>query len=295
MADSFDSVLRTAVQARGLGLERLHARLAERGIQVSVASLSNWQRGRCRPERSRSLSAVQALEEILELAPGSLTALLGPRRPRGRWAHNVPGALSYRDVSQVHASVDRLLDQIRNPVDGQLRWLSCDETVRVGAGRDERSVRTRVVFQARTDGVDRHVAVHYCEKEMLPDIRRASHCRLGQVRTDPEAGVTAAELLFEHPLRRGETYMVDYEFGYSRGGPEATFYQRWFRHPMHMYLLHVHFEPDALPARCLRVWQPNTVTPPADVAELRLSGWRAVHVAEMEVRPGVHGIRWEWD
>lgn len=294
MADSFDGALRAAIQARGLGLERLHARLAERGIHVSVASLSNWQRGRCRPERSRSLSAVRALEEILEVEPESLSALLGPRRPRGRWVHQVPGALSYRDVSQVHASVDRLVERIRNPVDGQLRWLSCDETVRVDANREERSVRTLAVFQARTDGVDRHVAVYHCEKEMLPDIRRAWNCSLSQVHTDPVAGVTAVELLFERPLRRDETCMVEYEFGYSGDGPEATFYHRWFRHPMHMYLLHVHFDPGALPVRCHRVWQPNAGTPAADVQELRLSGWHAVHVADMEVRPGVQGIRWEW-
>ncbi|TYK47104.1 helix-turn-helix transcriptional regulator [Actinomadura decatromicini] len=295
MVDSFDGALRAAIQARGLSLERLHVRLAERGIHVSVASLSNWQRGSSRPERSRSLSAVRALEGILEVPPDSLSALLGPRRPRGRWVHQVPGALSYRDVSQVHASVDTLLGQIRNPVDGQLRWLSCDESFRVGSDRDERSVRTRAVFQARVDGVDRHVAVHHCEKGILPDIRRASHCRLGQVRTDPGTGVTAMELLFEKPLRRGDTYVIEYEFGYGGGGPEATFYHRWFRHPTHMYLLHVQFDPDALPVRCHRVWQPNAATPSTDVGELQLSGWCAVHMADMEVRPGVHGIRWEWD
>ncbi|WP_243711133.1 helix-turn-helix transcriptional regulator [Actinomadura sp. KC216] len=295
MADSFDRALRGAIRARGLSLERLHVKLAERGIHVSMASLSNWQRGRCRPERSQSLRAVRALEEILDLAPYSLASLLGPRRPRGRWVRTVHGGLSYRDVCEVHDSVDRLLGEIENPLDGQLRWLSCTETFRVGADRDERSVRTQAVFQARADGVDRHVAVHYCENEMLPDIRRTSFCRLGRVRTAPETGVTAAELLFEHPLRSGDTCMVEYEFGYSGGGPEATFYQRWFRFPAHTYLLRVQFEPDTLPTRCHRTWQPNVSTPAADVQELRLSGWHTVHMADLDVRPGVHGIRWEWD
>ncbi|MFI0404774.1 multiprotein-bridging factor 1 family protein [Actinomadura sp. 3N508] len=293
MADSFDHALRGAIRARGLSLERLHVKLAERGIHVSMASLSNWQRGRCRPERSQSLRAVRALEEILDLAPYSLAALLGPRRPRGRWVRAVHGGLSYRDVCEVHSKVDRLLGQIHNPLDGQLRWVNCTETVSVGAKRDERSVRTQVVFQARTDGVDRHIAVYYCENDMLPDIRRTSYCRLGRVRA--EGGVTAAELLFEHPLQRGDTYMVEYEFGYSDDGPEATFYQRWFRFPVHTYLLRVQFEPDALPTHFHRTWQPNVSTPSADVRELRLSGWHSVHMADLEVRPGVHGIRWEWD
>lgn len=77
MVDSFDGALRAAIQARGLSLERLHVRLAERGIHVSVASLSNWQRGSSRPERSRSLSAVRELEGILEVPPDSLSALGG--------------------------------------------------------------------------------------------------------------------------------------------------------------------------------------------------------------------------
>ncbi len=89
----FERALRAAIAARGLSLERLHARLAERGAHVSLASLSNWQRGRSRPERSRSLAAVRELESILGLPADSLVALLGPRRPRGRWLAHDPGAI----------------------------------------------------------------------------------------------------------------------------------------------------------------------------------------------------------
>ncbi|GAA2595217.1 helix-turn-helix transcriptional regulator [Actinomadura fulvescens] len=294
-AGSFDEALRAAIQARGLSLERLHARLAERGIRVSLASLSNWQRGRCRPERSNSLHAVRALEEILGVPPDSLVARLGPPRPRGRWVRHVPGALPYRDICEVHGSVDRLLDQIQNPGAGQLEWLSCHEWFMAGPGREERTVHTRLVLRARADGVDRHVALHHNEDGMLPDVRRATFCRVGRMRTDPAAGVTAMELLFERPLERGETYVVEYEFGYGVGGPYATHYDRWFRYPAHEYLLQVQFDPLALPTRCYRYWQPNISTPPTDVKELRLTSWHTVHLAKLNVKPGVHGIRWEWD
>ncbi|MGI5162844.1 helix-turn-helix domain-containing protein [Spirillospora sp. CA-253888] len=293
--DAFAEALRAAIRARGLSLERLHARLGERGIKVSPASLSNWQRGRCRPERARSLRAVRALEQILDVPPGSLVALLGPPRPRGRWVRHVPGALPYREVCRVHGSVDRLLAQIGGPGDGGLEWLSCHERFRVGADRREVGVHTRLVLRARTDGVDRHVALHHNERGLLPDVRRGAFCRLGRVRADPGEGVTAVELLFDRPLARGETCVVEYEFGYRDGGPLSTYYQRWFRFPAHEYLLQVHFDPAALPARCYREWQPNVATPPAAVAELRVSAWDTVHLAEVEVRPGVHGIRWEWD
>lgn len=292
---SFADALRAAIRARGLSLDRLHARLAERGLHVSLASLSNWQRGRCRPERAQSLHAVRALEEILDLPPDSLVALLGPPRPRGRWVRTVPGALSYDDVSPVPESVGRLLGQIENTADGQLEWLSCHERFQAGPDRAERSIHTRLVFRARTDGVDRHVAVHHNELGRLPDLHHSSYCRTGRLRTDPDAGVTAVELLFERPLRRGETHVVEYEFGYGAGGPQATYYHRWFRFPAHEYVLQVQFDPAALPTRCYRAWQPNTTAPATDVEELRLTGWDQVHLAEVEVRPGVHGIRWEWD
>lgn len=81
----FEHALRLAIRSRGLTLDRLRARLLERGVRTSLASLSNWQRGRCRPERVPSLRAVRELEDILGLPGDSLVALLGPRRPRGRW------------------------------------------------------------------------------------------------------------------------------------------------------------------------------------------------------------------
>lgn len=49
-ADSeFARVLRAAIQARGLGLERIRDRLRVQGISVSLATLSYWQSGRSRP------------------------------------------------------------------------------------------------------------------------------------------------------------------------------------------------------------------------------------------------------
>ncbi len=83
-ADTFPAVLREALGRRGLSLERVSERLKARGITISQATLSSWQRGRSQPERARSLRAVDVLEEILDLPAGTLRSLLGPRRPRGR-------------------------------------------------------------------------------------------------------------------------------------------------------------------------------------------------------------------
>ncbi|TDC68141.1 XRE family transcriptional regulator, partial [Actinomadura sp. GC306] len=74
----FAGALRQAIQASGLTLERIRHRLCRRGLTVSVATLSYWQRGRSRP---RSRDVVVALEEILQVPPGTLTELLDDDAP----------------------------------------------------------------------------------------------------------------------------------------------------------------------------------------------------------------------
>lgn len=78
--------LRAAIKASGLGLDRIQDRLRRRGIEVSITALSYWQSGKRQPERARSISAIHALEEILQRPPGSLVRLLQPPRPRGHAA-----------------------------------------------------------------------------------------------------------------------------------------------------------------------------------------------------------------
>jgi hypothetical protein len=290
----FDRALHLAIQARGLSLERIHARLRHRGVHVSVASLSYWQRGRCRPERSQSLRAVEALEEILGLPPNALIALLGPRRPRGRWLSHVPGALTYGDICPVYPGLRDLLGEMKNPVDGQLETLSHHEVFTVGPDHRERSARSRIVFRARRDGVDRHVAIHHCEGGPPPDGFSSELCRVGRVRVGAADGLTAVELLFDHPLVAGETYVVEYEFTCGGGQPEARRYVRGFRFPTREYLLQVRFAPEATPRRCFRIWQPNVGAVCTDRHELRLNKWDSVHLLEHGVQPGVYGIRWEW-
>ncbi|GII90657.1 hypothetical protein [Sinosporangium siamense] len=291
----FDRALQLAIQSRGLSLERIHSRLAERGIPVSVASLSYWQRGISRPERPSSMLAVRALEEILDLAPDSLVTLIGPRRPRGRWLGHVPGSLTYQDVCQAHHGLGSLLDGIDNPVDGQLETLSHHESYLIGPRREELAARSRVVFRARCDGVDRYIAIHHNEEGVAPIDVTSDLCRIGRIRSDPARGLTAAELLFDRPLTSGETYVVEYAFTTTGGGPAATQYVRGFRFPTREYLLQIRFDEAAVPPRCYQTWQPNVETAAADLQELRIDNWNTVHLFEFESRAGVHGIRWEWN
>src|SRR5882757_8664300 len=90
----FDAALDAVIEARGLSLERLRDHLRASGLTVSRTTLSYWRRGRNRPERSDSLDVITHLERILGLPASSLVALLGPRRPRGRWLDHSPGGIA---------------------------------------------------------------------------------------------------------------------------------------------------------------------------------------------------------
>jgi hypothetical protein len=284
----FSTALQTAIQARGLSLECLQYRLRERGVRVSLSSLSYWQRGRTRPERPASLRAVREMEAVLGLPDHALLALL--LRP----GHDRSGErLDIDEICPVPSAV-ALVEQLEYQDEAPPCLIMHDRYL-VGPERDVRAIQTRAVFQAHRHGVDRHIAVYHDQRGVLADLRSATRCRFGRVRTDAASGVIAAELLFDRPLARGETYLIEYEFGFSAIGPPTDEYGRGFQDPHHEYLLEVQFDPTALPARCYRTWRPDAETPLTDAGELRLASSHTVHFVDFRVSPCYQGIRWEWD
>lgn len=285
----FNVALHAAIQARGLSLDSLRRRLEEQGIAVSLSTLSYWQRGRTRPERADSLRAVRGLEVILELPRHSLLTLLKPatERTAGPW-------LPVEELCP-EPGVRDLLDEIGDRGERLITGLSLHDQYLVGRRRELREVRVRAVFQAQQRGVDRWVAVYHHPQGVLPSSRTVRGCRFGRVRMDESSGLIAAELLFDRALGRGETYLLEYGFGFEETGPPICEEGRGFRTPQHEYLIEVRFHPSALPARCYRTWRPDGHTAPKDSADLRMSSYHSVHFIEFGVAAGCHGIRWEWD
>ncbi|WP_083752763.1 helix-turn-helix domain-containing protein [Actinosynnema sp. ALI-1.44] len=294
MPDQFHSALRAAIEDSGLTLDRLRHRLAQRGIRVSVTSLSYWQQGRSRPERADSLRAVHAIEGILNMPRHSLVALLGPPRPRGRWTKRD------RDYDGLLNPADALAEAVTpmlGPSDSRLGVISQQDTVAVGADRTIHSVHTRLVVEATADGPDRYLAV-YCAEPGTDSadiaVQALANCRTGRVRRHADAAVIAAELLFDRRLRVGETQFFDYAVTIC-APPVSLEYRRGFRYPAEFYLMRVRFDDDAVPARIHAFTQPK---PHADThvgEELIVTSGRWVHHTDRGVKPGVIGIAWEWD
>ncbi|MCK8679058.1 MULTISPECIES: hypothetical protein [Streptomyces] len=302
----FHLALRAALEARGLPLHRVRHHLAHRGIQVGVTSLSYWQQGLRRPRRPESLRAVRALEELLRVPDGSLLRLLDTGEAAPRAAAAQPGtgggerfaSRPYRALLEPSGAVEELIASLESPLDGGLHTVGHHELVRIGPGRELTGRDSQHVVRAHRDGVDRYLAVHHgeagCEAERV-EVWAGENCRVGRIRRHPAAGVVVAELLFDARLRAGETCFFGYGFVDGTGGPSGE-YVRGFRFTGGQYVLHVRFDPAALPVRCRRFAQSGAGAPRTGRTELTLSGrHRSVHVVEQGVRPGMLGIEWDWE
>ncbi|APU13660.1 MULTISPECIES: hypothetical protein [Actinoalloteichus] len=288
----FSNALRLAIEVSGLSLDRLQRRLADRGVRVSLTTLSYWRHGRSRPERPDSLRGVRILEEVLGLPEESLTGLLGPRRPRGRWVARSHGTVDLDQLWTDPDTVRELRAHIDVPPPNQLSPLSVQDIVLVGSQRDEQAVRTRMVVEAAVDGVSRSFLVYRTEPERSVAITATRYCTLGEVVHGP-SGFMVAELVLDRVLDAGEATIFEYEVAGQPGEP-ILFHDRRFVMPTRQYVLQVGFQPDALPVRCLRYHRPNADAPEQGLREVAIGASHTAHVIELDVAPGIYGMRWDW-
>jgi hypothetical protein len=277
----FHTAFRAAIRDSGLTLDRLRWRLASRGINVGLSSLSDWQNGRSRPEQANSLRAVTAIEEILALPPGSLTQLLtAVRRP------------SLPDIG----AVAELLDRLPGSRDRGFELVSIHNKVIIDERRCTELVWTRTAIRALHDGVDRYVVRYYgnpgCDAARVrPD--PLGNCRLGRLLAHPDAPAVVYELLFDQSLRAGETWVFEARLT-DDATAETTEFAYGFRYPAEQYLLEVRFHPTALPARCYSFAQLDLDDERHPTRELALSKHHSVHLVASAITSGVLGIKWDW-
>ncbi|MFI0354066.1 helix-turn-helix domain-containing protein [Actinomadura sp. 9N407] len=297
----FAGALRQAIQASGLTLERIRHRLALRGLTVSVASLSYWQRGRSRP---RSRAVVLSLEEILQVQPGALTELLDdpvPAMNPGRGAVPAFPAVAgtgpglWPDPERYA----RVVGQLDRSGDHRLERLSIHDLYHLGPDRRPYALTVREVLRATGDDIDRVVRVHPVAG---PDPRLTGlrYCRSGRVRTEGGLGdggsagdgdlLMGVELVFDRVLAAGDTVVIEYELSRPAGD-----YERRFPRPVRDYLAVVQFHAETLPARCYGYARDDGGAPRRRLGELWIGASGSAHLALGDVRRGIVGIEWEWE
>ncbi|WP_020668258.1 hypothetical protein [Amycolatopsis nigrescens] len=262
---AFSLALDRAIAASGLGLDRVRHRLAERGVQVSITTISYWRSGRSRPERPDSLRAVGILEDLFGLPGGALSELLGPRRPRGRNCH--------RDVLDGTSSTDRL---------------SVHQTCLVGDDGVESGREVRELVRARRDGVTRTFLA--LPARAVPVITAESGFRLGGILELAGRGSLVAELILERTLDTGDTALLEYRLRYER--PDLlTSCESRLSLPVKEFLLQVRFPAPVVPEACTGYYRPEGRERTAQ-RPLAVTPSGRAHLVELDAGPGVYGIRW---
>jgi hypothetical protein len=293
----FEVAFDLAIRYRGLSLESLQRRMATRGAQVSLATLSYWRRGRRHPEGQRSLHAVGVAESCLGLPADALTNLAARPRVRRRtelW----PGGVSLARALGAEPTELGSCDGIDLDGNARLAIASVHQRATLTANRAEASVRTEMVVTSRDDGVDRWVSFFRPQTggAHRPALRSTHCCRPGRIRRDPSSELLAVELRFDYPLRAGETYVFDFDIGYDGEPPDTSYLQFGIRAPARQLVLQAHFDPAAVPVRCHRYHRPRDGSP--DVVgepELPVGPSLTSHIAVLDAQPGVYGMVWEWD
>ncbi|MDQ3402531.1 MAG: helix-turn-helix domain-containing protein [Actinomycetota bacterium] len=297
-AESFPGVLRAAISASGLSLDRVRHHLSRRGVDLSVATLSYWQSGRRRPERAASMHALEQLEDVLQLPPTTLSALLGPpgRQRRQSTFDRFPGLA---DLWAERPEAAALLSEVDAAVDSVLTRLVQHDRFTIGPNGTPRSVHCLQVMRAEIDDVDRWILMSDWGGATGTGMAVSGlrNCTLGQVASLPTTSLATAELLFERPLRRGETIVIEYEI-HNRtppGGPPPGVEKvsRKFGRPVRQYVLEATFDPSSTPSRCQHVVFEIGAERPKTVRNLEIGANRHAHVVGTDFGPGRVGIRWK--
>ncbi|MEU3053611.1 helix-turn-helix domain-containing protein [Streptomyces griseus] len=293
-ADTFPGVLREALNRRGLSLERVSERLRVRGITISQATLSSWQRGRSQPERARSLRAVEVLEEILELPAGALRSLLGPRRPRGRTTPPDAEGAALQILGE-DSVVEKALGARFRHFNQETSSLMVHDIVRVGETGTLSGISTTNVLRASRAGADRAIFVLSFDDEAAEPVDIRVTCgRLVEATYLKGLKSLVLEIHFGRELAKLDTAVVSYAVDVSPSDTPATHYERWSRTNLHEYLQQVFFHPAALPTDCHRYVREKVGDPPRGRRRIPLSDAHNVHVLTSRCKPGVHGVAWDY-
>ncbi|WP_405059901.1 hypothetical protein OG474_45225 [Kribbella sp. NBC_01505] len=286
---SFAAALRQAIAHRGLALNRIRTHLADRGLQVGVATLSTWQSGR-RVPRDDSLAVITALEELLHVPIGWLTVRIPPARSELAATHRPYAVVEYAEA------LGHLLDRLRRDAHGRLRNLSVFEEVHHGPdGALQRRRVTQCVVAVQP--VDRIIIAHQgepgCDVARL-NVHGLAGCRTGRVARDASAGALLAELLLDRNLATGDTAVVHYEIEDLTGLPSQNYY-RFDEWGGTHYVLEVQFDRSALPVRVNEYRHRHADGAEALSQDLMLTPDGRAHLIEPSTEPGLLGMSWEWD
>ncbi|MCS0603599.1 hypothetical protein NX794_20620 [Streptomyces sp. LP11] len=294
--DDFARTLKTGLQRSGLSLNRVTTRLADRGISLSVATLSCWQRGRRRPEQAASLRAVEELEPILGLAPGTLTTVLSPAPPRGAGLLTPADPTTMRRLLGTGSPAELALGKPVERLNEDLRPIGIRDVVHLDEqGRVSRLAVTHVMRAVRS-GVDRMTGVFQLDEGQDPGggivVRSGG---LAASSFAPRSHCLVVEFTFGRTLARGETSIIEYEMPMGgAGAPAAHCQERVVKARLRDLVMQIRFHPEAVPTHCSVHYRRRLGAEPEKIRRIPVDDFQQTHMVVSDATPGVHGISWVW-
>lgn len=287
-ATQFHQAFGEALARRRVSLAWLHQRLAESGRPVSVTALSYWRSGRSQPERGTSLDAIEEIERLLGLVPGSLGSLIGPsRRPGPRQPElsteelfaATPGIRPALDALGFIGLADEMTEHLRHVI------VDVDESGRMSGAQ------VRTMMRARFDAARRTpMLVSLDEAGRAPTFVAVAGCSIGRTEVDHENGVYGIELLLDRELAQGETHMFEVNVVFPEPSTD-TWFDHFAARRLAELLVWARFDPARLPRHVERYVQDDDGE---QIEPLTLGSGTSAHAMERGFGPGIMGIRWQW-
>ena len=204
--DGFAGAFRAAIAARGVTLSWLHRRLDEHGDAVSMTTLSYWRSGARRPEGTASLAAIDAIETLLNVAPGDLSDRIRPTPRLG----NLPEAHLPDLTPGLSQEVDEMIAEFGLSPSSSLRDLSTLIVADVDERGDATSMTLRSLVQCTADTIAALPLFDFAEPgeplRRIVDVRGATAMPLLR---HPGGRVVCHVLELDHPIAAGETTMIE--------------------------------------------------------------------------------------
>lgn len=304
---SFAAVFSRAVAARGLTLERLHDRLVQAGVPVTVATLSYWRTGRSEPARQASLRTIAVLESVLGMEPTGLSQHLSIHRNAERSPYT-----ARKDIQQIvpAGALAKQILQSWGIQPNQLSSLSIQDRATITPEGTDGPVSTRKVMRAEVDDVRGYPVVLVQDIEdpdgvvrSLPplpespdaiDIVAVTGCSIGRIERVDEVNLIVAEMLFPRPLAKGEIVMSEHLWFPRPSAVLSDRLQRGILQSLREMVVEAHFHPTCVPKRAFRFVRESADGPEVLTEPVPIHGTVAQTVF-VDLKEGLAGLRWDWD
>lgn len=284
---TFATAFRVAIQDRKTTLARLHARLADRGNPVSMATLSYWRSGARRPEGAQSLAAVADLEQLLGLDGGTLLDRLGPTHRTGPI-----GSTAFPfDEDVTERRVRETFEAMGSPYPDPTRELSTHVVVDVdSAGRIVRRT-TRILLQVIAGTISSTPFVEISTGTPIPAplFTVLAGGRVGALHSHESSEVHGFRLEFERPVTSPDTTLFEWSVTYPPEMPLADGTGHGVAFQSRELMLWVRFDPDGVPRWCEEVEETSNGEL---IMPREMHGASSVHALRRGFGPGALSIRW---